>query len=159
MEDIYKVLFIRNASKEKLTIFAVIICMIQVKLRLMFNDDYINSGTLLLTLGKDSTKLLPTICWNVLLIGSFVYDIFYIVSLVQSLALRVPIILMICVTHLYLLSKWVGEASRFTIICYSFKMNGILFASIGALGFILLFVVLVMLVHFLPCRSLSKVEE
>ncbi|KAG4992559.1 hypothetical protein JHK87_026016 [Glycine soja] len=74
---------------------------------------------------------------------SFVYT----VIVVWSLAFRVPIISMLCLSLLYCLYVLVAAAG-FDVTCGMFRMSGILFASLGVLGFVLLLLVVVMMVLF-----------
>lgn len=142
-------------------VLAFISSMIQFKLffTLGHADAYENllrNDTILLSLGQASTQLLPAILWNVMFIVSFVYAFVFTVPMVPS-ASRVPVILMLCLFHLCGLWMWVAEASTSIVICCgSFKMNGILFASLGVLDFILLSLVLVMLVLFASWRKQGK---
>ena len=71
----------------------------------------------------------------------------YTVIVVWSLAFRVPIISMLCLSLLYCLSVLVAAAG-FDVTCGMFRMSGILFASLGVLGFVLLLLVVVMMVLF-----------
>ncbi|KAK7295262.1 hypothetical protein RJT34_18168 [Clitoria ternatea] len=104
-----------------------------------------NSSQILpLSLWQASTGLLPATIWTGMFIVSFVYT----VMVVWSLAFGVPIISMLCLALLYSLSVLVAAASGFNVMCGTFSMSGILFASLGVLGFVLLLLVLVMLVLF-----------
>jgi len=97
----------------------------------------------ILSLSKASTGFLPAILWTGMFIVSFVYTLI----VVWSLAFRVPIISMLCLSLLYCLSVLVAAAG-FDVTCGMFRMSGILFASLGVLGFVLLLLVVVMMVLF-----------
>ncbi|RZB53211.1 hypothetical protein D0Y65_049296 [Glycine soja] len=102
----------------------------------------------ILSLSKASTGFLPAILWTGMFIVSFVYTLI----VVWSLAFRVPIISMLCLSLLYCLSVLVAAASGFDVMCGTFRMSGILFASLGVLGFVMLLLVVVLLVLFASWR-------
>lgn len=109
------------------------------------------SQILTLSLWQGSTRFLPAMIWSGMFIVSFVYT----VMVVWSLAFRVPIVSMLCIALLYCLSVLVAAASEFDVMCGTFRMSGILFASLGVLGFVLLLLVLVMLVLFASWRRIK----
>lgn len=111
-----------------------------------------SSQILTLSLWKGSTRFVPAMIWSGMFILSFVYT----VMVVWSLAFRVPIILMLCLALLYCLSVLVAAASGFDVMCGTFRMSGILFASLGVLGFVLLLIVLVMMVLFASWRRTKQ---
>ncbi|TKY65288.1 copine protein [Spatholobus suberectus] len=106
----------------------------------------------MLSLGQASTGFLPAMLWTGMFIVSFVYT----VLVVWSLAFRVPIISMLCLALLYCLSVLVASASGFDVMCGTVRMSGILFASLGVLGFVVLLLVLVMLVLFASWRGTKQ---
>ncbi|RDX79047.1 hypothetical protein CR513_40580, partial [Mucuna pruriens] len=112
-----------------------------------------NSSQILIpSLWKASTVFLPAMIWTGMFIVSFVYT----VIVVWSLAFRVPIISMLCLALLYCLSVLVAAASGFDVMCGTFRISGILFASLGVLGFVVLLLVLVMLVLFASWRCTKQ---
>ena len=113
-----------------------------------------SSSKIPLSLGQASARFLPAMIWTGMFIASFVYT----VLVVWSLAFRVPIISMLCLSLLYSLSLLVAAASGFNVICGTFRMHGILFASLGIVGFVMILVGLVMLVLFTSWRY-NKLEE
>lgn len=113
-----------------------------------------NPLIVLLNLGQASTRFLPAMIWTGMFILSFVYT----TTVVWSLPFRVPIISMLCLAMLYSLTVLVSTASGFNIICGTFRMHGILFASLGVFGFVLLLVVVVLLVLFASWRCTKREE-
>ncbi|XP_020204337.1 uncharacterized protein LOC109789717 isoform X2 [Cajanus cajan] len=112
-----------------------------------------SSKILTVSLGKASTGFLPAMIWTGMFIVSFVYT----VMVVWSLAFRVPIISMLCIALLYSLSVMVAAASGFDVmLCGTFRMSGVLFASLGVSGFVMILLVLVMLVLFASWRSTKQ---
>jgi len=138
---------------------AIFSCLYQVRMVHFEDQAFRNLETMPLSSGQAFTILFPPILWNAVFIVNFVYALVYIVSSVQSWVFRVPIISMLCLNHIYGLLKWVVEESRFNVLCYSFRLNGILFASLGVLGFILLYHGVIMLMVFASWRCRRKIQE
>jgi hypothetical protein len=103
-----------------------------------------SSQILAVSLGKAFNGFLPAMLWTGMITVSF----FYTVMVVWSLAFRVPIISMLCLSLLYCLSVLVAAASGFNVVWGTFKINGILFASLGVLSFVMILFVFVMFVLF-----------
>ncbi|KAK7340442.1 hypothetical protein VNO77_21144 [Canavalia gladiata] len=112
-----------------------------------------HSKLLVLSLGQASAGFLAAMIWT----GMFIVTFVYTVMVVWSLAFRVAIISMLCLALLYCLSMLVAAASGFSVMCGTFRMSGILFASLGVLGFVLLFLVLLMLLLFASWRNTKQV--
>ncbi|KAL2330103.1 hypothetical protein Fmac_017684 [Flemingia macrophylla] len=105
-----------------------------------------------LSLGQASIGFLPAMIWTGMFIVSFVYT----VMVVWSLAFKVPIISMMCLAVLYSLSLLVAAVSGFDVMCGTFRMSGVLFASLGVIGFVMILLVLVMLMLFASWRSTKQ---
>ncbi|AES67868.2 uncharacterized protein [Medicago truncatula] len=90
-------------------------------------------ATIQLSFVQACFHLLEPILWNVLFVMTFVTAFVSIVKLIRSWAFRVPIILLLCLNFLYGLFKYVNAASMFNVLCYSYRMNGVLFVSLGFL--------------------------
>lgn len=104
------------------------------------------------SLGKAFTGFLPAMIWT----GMITVSYFYTVMVVWSLAFRVPIISMLCLSLLYCLSVLVAATSGFNVIWGTFRINGVLFASLGVLSFVMILLVLVMLVLFTCWRRINE---
>ncbi|XP_058748572.1 uncharacterized protein LOC131621547 [Vicia villosa] len=87
---------------------------------------------------------LPAMIWSGMITVSFLYS----VMVVWSLNYRVPTISMLCLSLLYCFSVLVAAASGVDVICGAFRINGILFASLGVLTFVTILFVLVMFLLF-----------
>ncbi|XP_058748557.1 uncharacterized protein LOC131621532 [Vicia villosa] len=96
---------------------------------------------------------LPAMIWSGMITLSFLYT----VMVVWSLSYRVPIISMLCLCLLYCFSVLVAAASGFNVIYGTFRISGILFASLGVLTFIIVLFVLIMLVLFVCWRRTDQV--
>ncbi|KAL4371037.1 hypothetical protein AHAS_Ahas06G0125700 [Arachis hypogaea] len=103
-----------------------------------------NNSKLPLSLFQASTRFLPATIWT----GMFIVSFAYTVMVAWSLGFRVPIISMLCLSLLYSLSVLVAAASGFSVICGTFRIHSTLFTCLGVLGFVMVFVGLVMLVLF-----------
>ncbi|TKY61442.1 Histone H2B.1 [Spatholobus suberectus] len=110
------------------------------------------NGSQMLSLGQASAKFLPGIIFIVIFIVSCVYT----VTVAWSLPFRVPFLSMLCLALLYCLSVLVAAAMGFHVMCGTFRMTGISFASLGVLGILLLLFVLVMLVLFASWRCIKQ---
>ncbi|CAJ2671376.1 unnamed protein product [Trifolium pratense] len=113
-----------------------------------------SSQILVVSLGKAFTGFLPAMIWTGMITVSFLYTM----MVVWSLNFRVPIISMLCLSLLYCLSVLVAAASGFNVIWGTFRINGILFASLGVLSFVLILFVLVMFVLF-ACWQRTNEDE
>jgi hypothetical protein len=120
-------------NKEHLLLFGAISSSIaQVGLMSVLDRPH-QKAAILLSFGQACFHLLEPILWNVLFVMTFVTAFVSIVKLIQSWAFRVPIILLLSLNFLYGLYKYVNAASMFSVLCYSYRMNGVLFVSLGFL--------------------------
>jgi hypothetical protein len=113
-----------------------------------------SSQILVVGLGKAFIGFLPAMIWTGMITVSFLYTM----MVVWSLNFRVPIIAMLCLSLLYCLSELVAAASGFNVIWGTFRINGILFASLGVLSFVMILFVLVMFVLF-ACWQRTNEDE
>jgi hypothetical protein len=65
---------------------------------------------------------------------------------------------MLCLSLLYCFSELVAAASGFNVIWGTFRINGILFASLGVLSFVMILFVLVIFVLF-ACWKRTNEDE
>jgi hypothetical protein len=147
-------------TKEYCAEVVIVSCIIQVALILVVGYAAYQKETVIPSLGQASFLLLPEILWNVMFTVTFVYALIYTVPLVHSLPfyLRVLYILMVCTTYLCGVFEWMVKASRLVVLFNSFRMNGILFVSLGIIDVMLFSLILVMLVLFASWRCRIKVE-
>ncbi|KAK2363401.1 hypothetical protein QL285_088390 [Trifolium repens] len=113
-----------------------------------------SSQILVVGLGKAFIGFLPAMIWTGMITVSFLYTM----MVVWCLSFRVPIIAMLCLSLLYCLSVLVAAASGFNVIWGTFRINGILFASLGVLSFVMILFVLVMFVLF-ACWQRTNEDE
>jgi hypothetical protein len=118
--------------------------------------NYKKEETIVLSLGRASFLLSSTILRVALFVLSFFAALVFTVQYFEPSPFRTVVILMLCINHPYGTFMWMVEASRYIVICNSFKMNGILFISLGALGCIL-FSLFIMLVFY--WRHQSKIKK
>jgi hypothetical protein len=135
-------------NKEDWLAGAILSSMAQVVFMFVLGRPH-QKATILLSFGQACFHLLAPILWNVLFVMTFVAAFISIVKLIQSWEFRVLDILMLCLNFLYGLFKWVTVASIFSVLCYSYRMNGVLFVSIRVLGVMLLCLGAIVLVIFL----------
>jgi 4-amino-4-deoxy-L-arabinose transferase-like glycosyltransferase len=147
----------KKASKDLYYGIVAFLTITQVALVLIMSKANNNKKeTVILSLWRASFLLSSAIMWDALFIMTFVYALVCTMLYIEFSHFRVPFILILCIIHLFGAFKWMVEASRYIVLFNSFKMNGILFVSLGALG-VILFSLLIVLVIF--WRHESKIEE